>query len=192
MSEGFEGLSKALAGQRSRRGALGLVGAAVGAGLATAVLKPFRAESLSCPGGQKVCGTQCCSGVCSDASHSCCCAPGTTPCGPSCCNAGVACADHARGICGCPAGTTSCGSGLTLTCCAAGTACSSSNATCTPVTGTAAKKCCTGQGLGCTSDAECCAGICKNGVCDCALCTRTCGGGCISDCGISFCACRTC
>jgi hypothetical protein len=103
MSERFDELSRHLANRTSRRGVLKLLGAGLGAGVAAAVLKPFRGDAGAVCGG----------------STNVPCGAGTTPCGPCCCQAGIACVNASTGKCGCPAGTTACGS----TCCASGESC---------------------------------------------------------------------
>jgi hypothetical protein len=73
------------------------------------------------------CGGGCCdkNDTCSDPATVTCCCKGDTPCGTSCCKSGVACINKKKGLCGCPAGTTACGTGATMKCCPAGTTCSS-------------------------------------------------------------------
>src|SRR4051812_40605979 len=73
------------------------------------------------------CGQGCCNktDTCSDPATVTCCCKGDTPCGTSCCKPGVACINKAQGLCGCPTGTTPCGSGVNLRCCPAGKPCTS-------------------------------------------------------------------
>ncbi len=169
----FEALTRYVAKRSSRRALLKGMAGAVAAGVGAAVLKPFRGEAATvCPAGTGVCGTACCpaGGGCANASASCCCDKGQTPCNLACCKSGVACADHANSVCGCPAGTTPCGSGTSLKCCQGGTACSPTNETCQPVANfqTTAKTCgpgCKPAFAPCTSDAECCTEVCTSGFC---------------------------
>jgi hypothetical protein len=94
-------------------------------------------ETCGCPPGGATCGQFCClrGESCSDPRASCCCPKGSTPCGGSCCAAGVACIDIANGICGCQPKTTPCGSGASLTCCPAGTACPADPSGCPSASG---------------------------------------------------------
>lgn len=174
----FEEFTKELGRTPTRRGVLKGIGVAVAGGVAATVLKPFRGEAVtSCPDGKGVCGTACCDAgaPCASAQRSCCCGTGQTACGTACCVAGVSCADKANSICGCPAGRAPCGTGFNLKCCAAGTACSSTNATCLPVANfnTTAKTCpCHNVGEPCRRAADCCSGqavggspICRTGYC---------------------------
>jgi hypothetical protein len=82
------------------------------------------------------CGQGCCNkkDTCSDPTTVTCCCKGDTPCGTSCCHGGVACIDKKRGLCGCPAGSTPCGSGATLRCCPAGQRCNSESSSCVNAT----------------------------------------------------------
>jgi hypothetical protein len=155
MGDRFDKLSREMAAPLPRRGALKLLGGTFAAGAAAVVLRPLRAEACItvCPvpcgpaccdgpnevcvnastgtcgciaGGQK-CGPVCCAKkeTCSDPERACCCPAGATPCGNRCCAKGVACLDRTNGICGCQPGTTPCGPAGSLTCCPAGTACTS-------------------------------------------------------------------
>jgi hypothetical protein len=86
-------------------------------------------SKCGCAAGTKTCGPQLCceaGGACTtlpNGTGNCCCKAGETACGIVCCPAGVACANKTRGICGCPAGTTTCRYGTTITCCDAGVSC---------------------------------------------------------------------
>ena len=164
----FEEFTKELGGSPTRRGVLTGIGVAVVGGVAATVLKPFRAEA-SCPAGTLTCGTACCpaGAACNSAQRSCCCGKSQAVCGQACCVRGVACADRANSICGCPSGRVPCTATGKLTCCAAGTACSSTNGTCQPVASfnTTASTCCSLQGESCTNT-ECCSGLtCVSGHC---------------------------
>jgi hypothetical protein len=169
---GFDELSRKMAGSHSRRGVLKAMGAAVAAGVAGTVLKPFRGDAtVGCTAGQSVCGTACCEAgaACANASKNCCCLKGQAVCGDACCIKGVACFDRVNSICGCPKGLTPCPTANGLTCCNAGTACSPSNATCQPVASfspsTTASTCCKSAGATCTSNGECCSASCLSGSC---------------------------
>jgi hypothetical protein len=143
MSERFDELSRAMGEPRSRRGVLKLFGAAAVAAVTTTVLKPFRADAVTCAGPTSAGAAPC--------------GPGTTPCGPCCCKAGIACQNSTTGVCGCPAGTTPCGNA----CCKAGVACASAaTATCN---GPSAA--CLNGGVACGKG--CCAPgkTCTNGSC---------------------------
>src|SRR3954452_13258961 len=122
MAEQFDDIARAMAGARSRRSVLKMMGVAALGAAATTVLKPFRSDAAVCPAGAPACGSGCCQKgeTCSDPSSVCCCPGGTTPCGTTCCTKGVACVDAKSSTCGCPSGTTPCGSGASLTCCGKG------------------------------------------------------------------------
>jgi hypothetical protein len=166
----FEDLTRKMAKGTSRRGLLKGMGAAAAASVAAAVLKPFRGDAFpGCPAGTSICGHNCCpaGAACANPSKSCCCAKGQIACGDACCIAGVTCADIANSICGCPKGTTPCGSGANLKCCNKGTACSPTNATCQPVStfSTTASTCCSDPGKSCSTGSTCCSGVCTSGLC---------------------------
>jgi hypothetical protein len=131
MSERFDEFSRtAAARQVPRRHLLRMAGVALAGATAATLLKPFKAEAsctFTCADGAAECGGFCCAKgeSCSQTAGACCCPKRTTPCGEHCCSAGVACIDASQSICGCQAGTTPCGTGVSLTCCPAGTACTS-------------------------------------------------------------------
>jgi hypothetical protein len=127
MSERFDDLTRRLAEPVPRRRALRMFGAATAAGVAAAVVRPFRGDAICYPG-DKPCGVLCCSPgqVCSsDGVHAthCCCPAGSAPCGAACCASGVACLSRRLSLCGCQPGTTRCGTASKPTCCPAGTTC---------------------------------------------------------------------
>ena len=131
MSDRFESLSKKLAVPMPRRRALRVMGATVAAAAGAAVIGTRRgdADGGVCAAGEQACGPTCCTKghFCGfqDASTGCCCPKGSTPCGKSCCTKGVACLSAQQEVCGCQAGTTPCGDASNITCCPAGTACTS-------------------------------------------------------------------
>jgi hypothetical protein len=170
MTERFDQLSRTLGRSTSRRGVLKLFFGAAAASTAATVLRPFRAQAATCPGGQAPCGPGCCAGTCTDRQHGCCCPAGSTPCGSNCCKAGVACLNAATGACGCPAGTTRCTRDGVVACCPQGKACPacltgggptgpacSHGCTCYTDFDTGAFFCSTGvqSGSFCNSDADC-------------------------------------
>ena len=131
------------------------------------------------------CGNGCCNktDTCSDPATVTCCCKGQTPCGTSCCNPGVTCLSVAGGICGCPKRTTPCGTGASMICCPAGTACSGNpeQPGCYPAT--------TGQGQGpgyataCSSTCvPCTSGFCPFGPAQCVNGCCTCVQPCDDDC----------
>jgi len=142
MSDRFESLSRKLAAPMPRRRALRLMGAAVGAGAAAAVVRPFRGDANGgCAAGEQECGPFCCPSntFCTSPTTPCCCPKGATPCGSGCCAKGVACLDAATETCGCQPGTTPCGTRTSPTCCPAGTACTPG---CPPPSGSTVKAFC--------------------------------------------------
>ena len=193
MSGRFDDLSRAMAEPLPRRGMLKMLGAAAAAGVGAAVLKPFRADAAcsagqtpcgtgccpagvacadpstarcGCPAGATQCASTCCSGTCSFTSNGngCCCDAGTTPCGFNCCAKGIACFDASRGICGCPAGYTSCVSGNTLTCCPSGAPCGSGSCVQSgnPSLGNfiqCSSRTCREKFVTCFSNKQCCPGL---------------------------------
>ena len=126
MDEGFESLSRQLSGATTRRGALKMMSAVLIGGIASAVLRPLRAQADAvCPAGR-------------------------TPCGPSCCDPGIACLDSASGTCGCATGTTACGTH----CCAKGEACSDQATSCCCASGqTPCGPACCAKGVACINSA---------------------------------------
>jgi hypothetical protein len=153
------------------------------------------------PAGNISCGQGCCKKgeTCSDTATVTCCCSGTTPCGTSCCKGGVACINRSKGLCGCPSGTTVCGTGATMRCCPAGQTCSSEQCQpatspgepgtgpgyATPCSAAACTPCC--SSVGCPNAGDICVnGCCRRGpTCSCAggfdVCTSgpgfTCGNG---------------
>lgn len=78
------------------------------------------------------------------------------PCGPSCCPSDAICADTNQGICICPDGTIQCG----FRCvpgCPNGQTLDLDRCTCFST--------CTPDQAACSSDGECCGGLCDNGFC---------------------------
>jgi len=179
MSQGFDQLARRMAEPTSRRGVLKALGAGAAGAVAATFLKPFRGDAVTCPAGTAACGPGCCppGGVCTDSVAGCCCPAGSTPCGPSCCSSGVACIDRARGLCGCPAGTTQCTAGGAVRCCKAGQTCSVSCPTAaqnTPRTCTSST--CKPPGGSCNFGGDCCSGFCNGNTCACVY-----GANCATD-----------
>jgi hypothetical protein len=198
--DGFDELSRRLARPTGRRGALKVIGAAMGAAVGVTLLKPFRGDA-ACPAGTTACGPRCCSagvacldpqtgkcgcsagstpcgsgcckGTCTDPATSFCCEAGTTPCGSACCAKGVECYDKSQSICGCAPGKTPCAQNNILTCAPSGQSCDGGT---WPAPNTRVKSCLTCGRLMdlCFADSQCCSNLCTPHKCFGAC-------GCVSD-----------